>query len=189
MAIKTFSDGVSLPASDINSYLTNSGLVYLSSGSLTTAATNFVGCFNSLYDNYRIVVQSIKTSANADISIRVLNGSTPTQNSSYVWTNFGYNNGGGLINEASQGLVNSIYTGLAMQNTAIQGSFVFDVNTPYLVKNTIFMGQSISYNGSWLSKTFFGLQQDDISFDGLQFRTGGAPTMSGTVTIYGYRKA
>jgi len=51
------------------------------------------------------------------------------------------------------------------------------------------MGQSISFNSYWLSKTFFGLQQDDQSFDGIRFTTLGTPTMTGTVTIYGYRKA
>jgi hypothetical protein len=180
-----FTNGTALDASSLNRV----GLWKITSGSLSGSSTNFVGCFSSDYDNYRVVVQSIKTNANADIRIRMLNGTTPLTNSSYVWTNFGYANGGGaLITEVSAGLLSSIYTGLAIYSTGIQGSLVFDVNTPNLVKNTIFMGQSVSFNGSWLSKTLFGLQQDDISFDGFQFTTLGAPTMTGTVTIYGYRK-
>ena len=183
----TFVSGQVLTATDAN-LMANSGLTYITSGALSTASTNFVGCFSSTYDNYRIVVQTVKTSANADIAIRMLTGSTPLTNNSYVWSNFGSNNGGATINEVSAGLVSSIYSGLAMYSTSIQGSLIFDINTPFLVKNTILMGQSISYNGAWLSKTLFGLQQDDQSFDGIRFTTLGTPTMTGTVTIYGYRK-
>ena len=189
MAIKTFTTGEVLTAADTNTYLANSGLTYITSGALSTASTNFVGCFSSTYDNYRVVVQTVKTSASADISIRMLEGSTPLANNSYIWTNFGYNNNGVLINQVSAGLVSSIFSGLSIYSTGIQGSLVFDINTPFLVKNTILMGQSVGYDGVWLSKTLFGLQQDDQSFNGIRFTTLGAPTMTGTVTIYGYRKA
>lgn len=167
---------------------TAGGLVYITSGSLSSSATNFVGCFSSTYDNYRIVVQTIKTSGNADIYIRLLHGSTPLANGSYFYTDYGYYNNGTLLTQVSSGLVTSIYTGAAIYNTGIQASLVFDVMTPNLVKNTIFMGQSVSYNSQWISKNFTALQQDDESFDGIRFATLNSETMTGTVTIYGYRK-
>lgn len=131
----------------------------------------------------------MKASTSADVSIRMLEGSTPLANGSYYWTNYGYNNNGTALMQTSYGLDTYIYTGLALYNTGIQGSLVFDVLTPNLVKNTIFNGHTVGYNSTWQFRTFAGLQQDDQSFDGIRITTLGSPTLTGTVTIYGYRKA
>lgn len=65
MAIKTFTDNISLPASDINTYLGNAGLVYITSGALSTATTNFQGCFTPTYKNYRVIIEGLSVSASS----------------------------------------------------------------------------------------------------------------------------
>ena len=166
------------------------GLELITTGALSGSATNFVGCFSSTYDNYKIVVQTIKVSGPADIYIRMLNGTTPLANSSYYYNVFGYDNNGTLVNQPSVGLVSYMFTGVSLSSTTAQASAVFDVMTPNLVLTTTLMGQSHSYSGTpnWRSKTFSCLQQDDTSFDGIRFATLSSETMTGTATIYGYRK-
>ena len=166
------------------------GLVKITSGSLSGSATNFAYCFSSTYDNYRVVVQTIKASGPADMYIRMLHGSTPLANGGYLYNVFGYDNNGTLINQPSAGLVTYMFTGVSLSTTTAQASFVCDVMTPNLVLTTTLMGQSHSYSGTpnWRSKTFSSFQQDDESFDGIRFATLNSETMTGTVTIYGYKK-
>ena len=63
MAIKTFTTGEVLTASDTNTYLANAGLDYITgttfSGS-TATYIRLVDCFNSKYDNYRIVFSNMR---------------------------------------------------------------------------------------------------------------------------------
>jgi hypothetical protein len=65
MAIKTFSSGEVLTASDTNTYLNNGGLVYITetlvtAGSATSVSFNNV--FTSTYDNYQIVIDGFTPS-------------------------------------------------------------------------------------------------------------------------------
>jgi hypothetical protein len=65
MAIKTFTTGEVLTASDTNTYLANSGLVYITSATLSATALD--GIFTSDYDNYRIVISNIDQSGSAGL--------------------------------------------------------------------------------------------------------------------------
>jgi hypothetical protein len=58
MAIKTFTTGEVLTASDTNTYLANAGLVYVKSQTIGTGVSSVIvsDCFTTDYDNYKIVV-------------------------------------------------------------------------------------------------------------------------------------
>ena len=84
MAIKTFTTGELLTASDTNTYLANSGLVYITGGALSSTAVNFVGCFTSTYTDYRIVVDSLAWNATGDLFYQFLTGTTPYTNADYL---------------------------------------------------------------------------------------------------------
>ena len=60
MAIKTFTTGEVLTASDTNTYLANSGLVFISSTTITAGASSVVvsNCFNSSYNRYKIIIET-----------------------------------------------------------------------------------------------------------------------------------
>ena len=77
MAIKTFSTGEILTASDTNTYLANSGLVYVAKATLATNTTDLVGCFSSTYDNYRIVLDGLNPNSSSDIYWRLQIGDVP----------------------------------------------------------------------------------------------------------------
>ena len=56
MAVKTFTTEV-LTSADTNTYLANSGLVYVKSHTITSGASVVVtDAFSSTYDNYLIIV-------------------------------------------------------------------------------------------------------------------------------------
>ena len=76
MAIKTFTSGEVLTAADTNTYLANSGLVYVSTTTLTASGQNIAGAFSSTYTNYRIVLNNIVTSANNTLVAFRLGSST-----------------------------------------------------------------------------------------------------------------
>jgi hypothetical protein len=80
MAIKTFTTGEVLTASDTNTYLANSGLVYVGSGtlSLTTSATNVTGVFSSTYKNYRVLLNVTARSTTSRVDMKYIVGTTPT---------------------------------------------------------------------------------------------------------------
>ena len=60
MAIKTFTTGEVLTASDTNTYLANAGLVFISNTAITAGASSIVvsNCFSSTYDRYKILIES-----------------------------------------------------------------------------------------------------------------------------------
>ena len=64
MAVKTFTNE-QLTASDTNTYLANSGLVYITSATVsgTPSSLSVPNCFSSTYDHYRIVFNGITFSA------------------------------------------------------------------------------------------------------------------------------
>ena len=60
MAVKTFSVGETLTASDCNAFLAN-GLVYITSASATSgSALNIDNIFSATYRSYRIVLDDVR---------------------------------------------------------------------------------------------------------------------------------
>jgi len=185
MAIKTFTTGEVLTAADTNTYLANSGLVYITSGALSGSATNFVGCFTSAYTNYRIVLHGVGVNNPASwVYLRFLVGSTPTS-TRYFGSHMGLNSLGGtsypVWNNAPQ-------TYLMNTDTGTQSNGSFDIYQPQLAKVTGLMGQSANQQTTnFLQYQGGGVQDSTTQFDG--FRIDADYAIAGTVTVFGYRKA
>jgi hypothetical protein len=189
MAIKTFTTGEVLTAADTNTYLANSGLVYITSGALSGTATNYAGCFTSTYDNYRIVISSYQANATAYLYWRLLSGTTPATSADYSFACIGLRVDGVAINN-SNGANASGYTGISQSgvNNTPLGNGTFDIYSPKLSQRTFMSGNSIGYLTNWYGQSVMSHYNLSNSYDGIQFLTDGAPTFGGTVTIYGYRK-
>jgi hypothetical protein len=188
MAIKTFSDGNSLPASDINTYLTNSGLVYITSQTLSSTATNIVGCFSATYDTYLVLGQSMGASASPDlIGYRMLSGTTALTAGQY-YTAIGGNSSAGAANTITVSS-NVGFTGRTMSTGADQSSFSFTFDNPFKTKRTYAFGTSTSNGAAYYGWAGSSNVDNSNSYDGLQIISNSGYTISGTVTIYGYRKA
>jgi len=150
MAIKTFTDLTTLPASDINTYLANSGLVYVTSGTLSGNAVNFAGCFTSNYTNYRIMFDSVTFSGSGDVYYQFLNGSTPNTTSNYYWAYSGLT----ITNAATSSTIASSTIGYTGMSTTVafnvtMCSASIDVYAPLSPQRTFItsaaVGQSLNF--------------------------------------------
>ncbi len=183
MAIKTFTTGEVLTASDTNTYLANSGLVYVTSATIGTGVTTATvsNCFSSTYDAYRIVITGgVATTAGNSISMTLA----------------------GLSSGYSSGIIYTTYTTAAVlvatDNNVSAWSFVgsygtdglvmaLDLINPFLAKPTFFTSAGYANH---LSGTMNGKQTSNTSASGFTISSGGTGTMTGgTITVYGYRKA
>ena len=185
MAIKTFTTGEVLTAADTNTYLANSGLVYITSatvgsGSNTVSVTN---CFSSTYDNYKVIWTGGVSAGGEALQLNLLPTSVTGWNTSYSQY-VAYNTyvGGtvGLYTNAGTkwGFVGEITTG---NYTNIN----FEVYAPNLAQYT---GLANNYIGQGGAGAGVGVHQIQSAFTG--FTISGATNFSGgTIRVYGYRKA
>ncbi len=190
MAIKTFTTGEVLTASDTNTYLANSGLVYVTSGALSLTATNFAGCFTSTYTNYRIVIDSLAWNSTADIYYQFLTGTTPETGANYFWSMNGLKATGAAFNSAAQtqtsGYLGSSNSGA---NNLIVGSCSWDICGPQLAQRTLLTGQAAGVFSEYFHLSGRNAHNLTTAYTGIRFLTNTASTFTGNVTIMGYRKA
>jgi hypothetical protein len=190
MAIKTFTTGEVLTAADTNTYLANSGLVYVAGGALSTATTNFSSCFTSTYTNYRVIIDSPSCSATADIYIKYLTGTTtPTTAANYYWAFTGLTSGGVASNNSANAQTVG-YTGWSAPGAGGTGGISIDFFQPNLASNTMAnINTSLLGTGVYISRVGQLAWDATTVFTGFQITSGGASTLGGNVSIYGYRKA
>jgi hypothetical protein len=190
MAIKTFTTGELLTASDTNTYLANSGLVYVAGGPLSLTATNFAGCFTSEYRDYRIVVDSLAWNATGLLYYQLLTGTTPATGGDYFWAMNGlFATGTAGNNQASAqtyGFLGSINAGA---NNLVVGACSWDICGPQLAQRTLLTGQAAGVDTNYYHLSGMNAHNLTTAYDGIRLLTNTATTFTGNVTIYGYRKA
>ena len=191
MAIKTFTTGEVLTAADTNTYLANSGLVYVAGGALSSTSTNFAGCFSATYENYRIVVSKFN-GIGGFVAYRFLNGTTAFTTSVYHTAEV-TGNSTSASSSVDKAITSYGILGYNFLNTTDGGfSCSFDFFNPF--------GNGRSFNtggyASYYSITpLFGMGNggggidSTTSFDGIQILNSNGGTLAGNVAIYGYRKA
>lgn len=185
MAYPSFSAGEVLTATDMNAV----GLWKITTGSLSSTATNFQSCFSSSYRNYLILIDSPSLSNTADIYVRFMSGSTPITGADYFWAFTGLSQDGTASTSAA---INQTlgYTGFSQQsaNGLVIGGIQLTVYGPNLAQRTFVKCATFSYAGSQSNTRDGGIRHNlTTAYDGIQFLTASAVTMSGTVTIYGYK--
>jgi hypothetical protein len=181
MAIKTFSDGISLPASDINSYLTNSGLVYVTSATAGTAVSSVTvsSCFSATYDNYRIVISGGTASASGNNATFQFSGIT---GSVYQTAGYFVTYGTPTVSAYAPALGSNWLVGFwGLNNT----TFSMDVMSPNLAK---YKGMS-TLNSSTYNYSFTGEAQSTSIATGFVLGIAAGTFTGQTITVYGYRKA
>ena len=182
MAVKTFVDAVSLPASDINTYLANSGLVYVTSQTVGTGVSSVTvtGAFNSAYDNYRIIYSGGVGSTTQDLRIQL--GSATTNYYSFLfYGNYASNAVNGL---GSNNTTAFLYTG------GTDGSFTMlnvDLFNPFNALPTTISSVGNLSAGNF--GVFSGRHAANTSFTAFTLTPNGGTLTGGTITVYGYRKA
>ena len=185
MAVKTFTTGEVLTASDTNTYLANSGLVYITSSTFGgSPGVELSNCFTTTYDNY-FMTYTWYGSVSTNINTQYMTGTNTRDTAStynrsgFYWTssinNFN-STGGGNEFIGNHGTVADTYS---TATVTYFRPFVSGVKSNSTVT---------SYSGdSGLTAHISASKQTTTSYTGLYvFPTSG--TMTGTITIYGYRK-
>jgi len=182
MAIKTFTTGEVLTASDTNTYLANSGLVYVSTTTIGSGVTSVpvANCFSSTYDNYRIIISGSSSNGTASHSIQ-LSGT-----SAGYYVSGHYFSWGSASATAYGPPVQTVWF-VSVNNLASYGTqLVLDVLNPYVSSRTDGWVFSTSANGS---ANFQLLNSTVASSTGFTLAKSGDTMTGGTITVYGYRKA
>lgn len=185
MAVKTFTAGETATAADTNTYLANGGLVYVSSTSVTSGSSVTVSnCFSSTYDAYKIVMVGGATAGNATFAFQFTGITGSVYQIGIIY--YAFTAGAGTPNifsaasqtswqEVGSGGSNGISLNIEVLNPNLAKFKTFSCQTP-----SVFSGGSfVITNGNCLSTT----QATGFTL------SHGSTFTSGTVTVYGYRKA
>jgi len=189
MAIKTFTTGEVLTASDTNTYLANAGLDYITAGTATAQnRLNIPSCFSATYTNYRVEIDNLTHSTANNLIMRLSIGGTDTTGSAYYTQRSEVN--AGAISGVSITGSSAIFPTYA--NSAA-GSFVtlsFDVFKPFVATPTTVAGQAsrIDSTTNLYAVSFSGLQSDSTSFNGISL-VGNTGNITCVMRVYGYRQA
>jgi hypothetical protein len=185
MAIKTFTTGEVLTASDTNTYLANSGLVYIANATATSGTTlSIANAFSSTYENYRIVLSDIRLTGAAFLVFQFTGTST---NYLYGRLEVPYNTGTALGRGGSGAGTSASWDLLVGDTTSNGGSY--DIFGPNLARQTSYTGASPDprTGGSFGVQWAGGIQTSTTQFTGLTI-TAGATITNMNCTVYGYRK-
>ena len=190
MAIKTFTTGEVLTASDTNTFLANSGLVHIASLTATygtTTALNFDNVFTSSYENYRVVVGNMRLSAITGPVIRMRVGGVNNSAASYFYAQVGlYYNGTAANNNGAS--VTEWNTGAYCDASGLGFStLAFDIFGPAITQRTIIHTTATGLAGSAYMRLGGGLHDNTSAFDGFTIYPFAGGTMGTRVSVYGYR--
>ncbi len=187
MAIKTFTTGEVLTASDTNTYLANSGLVFVKQVTVpaTSPTVDVTSCFSSTYDNYMVSFSGITSTGGngGTINYKLLSGSTPSSTAYYGNTFY-------IVTAASGVMSNAPFSngpnGEALSiSTSTTNAGVFQLQSPYLAQYT--RSQHMSADNNYVRWNSM-VHQSATSYDGIQFLPSAGTITGGTITVYGYRK-
>jgi hypothetical protein len=183
MAIKTFTDLTTLPASDINTYLANAGLVFVKQQTITAGVTSVTvtGAFSSDYDNYKITIDNGACTGGAAVKLRMA-----TNAANYYWgLPYVAYTGGAVAAVVGSNVSEWDFVGYA-QNRIV---FNCEVYSPFLAQNTHFSAPHVQGVGG-VSGHNGGLLNNTTSYTSFTvFVTGGGVTFSGgIIRVYGYRQ-
>jgi len=190
MAVKTFTSE-RITSADINTYLTNSGLVYVTGASFSAASSVSVNnCFTSTYDNYKLMINISATSLAGPLTLRYRTGGVDANGSIYYYA--------GLIsytNSAATGIPSSAgaqqQTFMSVQDPAYFPAhpITMEIMQPYLALRTFWTSQGM-YSVNPVPYAFWmnGVLNNTTSYDGFSIYNNGGGTISGSYRLYGYRQ-
>ena len=190
MAVKTFTTGEVLTASDTNTYLNNGGLVYITGATFSGSGTvNVNNVFTSTYDNYRLIFSTLATSATSvSVNMRMRASGSDYTGSEHKWALYGIISNGTLSNNTG-GSNTSLYL-FDSGTTNAQTMVILDVINPQKANTTLVkhdtMFEYTSFNWYWRG----GGQAVNTTtqFDGFTVYASSG-NISGTYRLYGYRQA
>jgi hypothetical protein len=190
MAVKTFTTEV-LTSADTNTYLANSGLVYVANATATAGSTTLVidNCFSSTYENY-VIVFNITGYASGPLYMQLRTGAGNDTAGTYAYArNYFRWDGGSSGGDATMtGTTFTVgYCGGSV--STIENSF--NLYSPNVADRTS-MGTTLVEIGSATTNSYNmianGQKQTLTQYTGFSLIRFSTNTFAGTATVYGYRK-
>lgn len=183
MAIKTFTTGEVLTASDTNTYLANSGLVYVKQQTVGSAVSSVTvsSAFSTDYDNYRIVISGVTGTVNNDTFLMSMTGSS---GSTYKSTSFYL-----VYNSASyNGVAFATSTSfrIGWTNNSNDMNYALDLLGPFAARPTFFKCDGAN---STIVFQNGGEDTSSSSCTGFTLIPSSGTISGGTIYVYGYRKS
>ena len=184
MAIKTFTTGEVLTASDTNTYLANSGLVYVKEQTVgsAVASVTVTDAFSATYDNYRIIYTGGNSSTDNDLKL-TLGASATGYYSGFVYVQYSLgtvsatsnNNATSWASIGAQATTgNSVDVELFGPNQAIRTGMT---SRYFGIRTTSVGGSQSGFHNATTQHTAFTITCSSGNITG------------GIVYVYGFRKA
>jgi hypothetical protein len=186
MAIKTFTTGEVLTASDTNTYLANSGLVYVKSQTVGAGVSSVevTSAFSTDYDNYKIIYTGGVSSASADLRLSL--GASATD----YYGGLIYNRPNNLTPSGVSNNNNTFWQYGAGLSSTTNVVVSFELYQPFLALRTGLFSQVIHIDGAGAALgTFVGFHDVATSYTSFTITPSAGTLTGGTITVYGYRKA
>jgi hypothetical protein len=186
MAIKTFATGEVLTASDTNTFLANSGLVYVTGGTVSATLLSVSNCFTSTYRDYVLVIDDFLTPSGVrTIGLQLQSSGTP-HTSAYYWAGYYSTWAGGF------GAANSGGGGMASWSINTTGGYSPSQSTITIAnpnnssKKANIVVSAINYDAGY---HVGGYHDVSANYDGFRIFNSSSDTCNFNWALYGYRKA
>lgn len=191
MATKTFTTGEVLTASDTNTFLANSGLVYIAGGTYSGATSySFNSCFTNTYTSYRIQVTTSAVTAPAGLLyFRYRVGGSDLNTNVYQSARWFFNAGNG---SAFGGSAATSGHPIFVLSTSTNGSSsAIDVHNPFTTvswKTLHADGIGNDNGGGIYREVGAATTNQSTQYDGFSL-VSASGNWTGLIRIYGYRQA
>ena len=180
MAIKSFVVGELATSADVNTYLTNSGLVYITETTAAGVATKAIpDIFSSTYESYRMVITNLTTNITGYLTLSMTGA--PASNYYYILTGATYANVAQTV-----ALNPGAFWSLGKSTTTSGTSIIVDIFRPNIAANTSYQATSQDTLGVFSGG---GYHASAVAYTGLTLGLFTAATFSANIKIYGYRQA
>jgi hypothetical protein len=181
MAIKTFTTGEVLTAADTNTYLANSGLVYVTSATVGSGVSSvtLTNCFNSSYDAYEVVLSNVDCSAGTSaFTVQLADGGGTPATTNYKSTGFYMTYVSTTVNG-----INGTAWEASLSSTNFGGKI--SIFNPFLAVASYY--NNTTPDDTYL-RVYGGIHTTATSYPSLKLTPNAGTLTGGTIAVYGYRK-
>lgn len=186
MAVKTFTTGEVLTASDTNTYLANSGLDYVSGATFSNATTVDITGFTTTYSMYHVMLQVERHTGSGTNAVLATVRSSSAAGTNYYGASLSANYLGTVAAVFTRNNGTDFYLGDVLSN--IYSNYVsFDCGGFGAVGNN-FQISGNYYNYPTTASITFGYEANDVTKNYDRIRFTCAVGMTGRWQVYGYRE-
>jgi hypothetical protein len=165
------------------------GLTHVQTTTFSAAATlNISSVFTSTYDNYRVICVMKGSSADANITLRMLTGTTTQDTGANYFGSYTETTTAPATSTAGTVSGTSMSLGTVETTTSIYWCQVFDFMSPALTTAThsTFQGAFLSGPGAFVSRQGVFAVNTGTAYTGFCFLASTGNLEGGTVRVYGY---